>query len=101
MAVTILHMTAELYNGIPLVFATHEVPDPENWGVIQEGHSEGYIAEKPSNASSPGIAWGLIGFTKHAGRGLFEGLQKKGEWSALPKYSLVPLISFKDITRTR
>lgn len=89
-----------------IMFATHKVDDGSKFGVIFPVISDIiYTAEKPKSLQGkPALAWGLIGFTKEMGTRLFKTYAVRGVKFGilLSKFKLeaLPLVWFKDITRT-
>ena len=77
------------------VFALHNVPDRQNWGIV----SQYTVTEKPAE-SGPGLAWGLIGFKKKYGELLFYYMQRKNNPLNLRDCGFTYLKNFKDVTRT-
>ncbi len=84
--------------GCDAVFGVHEVNNLSLWG----GISPGSYCEKPSY-SIPGNAWGIIGFTKAAGKEIFTNLQTKNEPFYLGNFDVnfVFLEKFEDLTRKK
>lgn len=97
------------FDNIPLILATHQVSDPNNWGIIESHGNDKYLCEKPEfhlggdviKPTDTATAWGLIGFNKYAGFKLFEDMKQKNTWSKLPESYEIPLTSFEDLTRTK
>lgn len=76
--------------GNDVVFGIHEVPDPQNWGII-----ENYtLFEKPKHFTGKEWAWGLIGFSNGFGEDIF--LDKP---YFLKNAGFIKLTGFKDVTR--
>jgi dTDP-glucose pyrophosphorylase len=100
---TLVNMINLLYHNDPFaVFATHKVRDPQNWGVVRK-YKDGRlnIAEKPTGVIE-GVtydAWGLIGFNRYNGVELFSKFLTPGKWQDIPLSELIPLSSFRDVTR--
>ena len=85
-----------------LVAAVHQVPalDADKWGIISRTH----IYEKPfvinKEVKYYMKAWGLLGFSKEVGVGLFNNQIKQQNYKLPCEPSFVHLDSFKDITRS-
>lgn len=75
------------------VFATHEVSDPEKWGIIKDY----YLFEKPKDLPGPQKAWGIVGFKNHYGFDLFYNMRYNS--FKLKNAGFTHLLEFKDITR--
>lgn len=86
-----------------LSFATFEVQDPSQWGIVLPGDLE--IVEKPAQVTKQFLAWGLIGFRKQAGLSLFEDLRISSKDHLFKKIEnqnvgFISLESYQDITRS-
>ena len=82
-----------------LVFACHEVDNISKWGAIDNINKR--FCEKPTE-TTPGLAWGLIGFKKEVGEELFSLMSHRHEWLRMSScdFETVKLNSFTDLTRT-
>lgn len=83
-----------LQMGVGLCFGMHSVDDVSKWGSINDQ----YLYEK-RNQTSPGYAWGVIGFTQSHGRRLFKHLANSTWPFCIDRAAYVKLDSFKDVTR--
>jgi dTDP-glucose pyrophosphorylase len=82
-----------------VVYATHQVTDPQNWGIL----SGPELWEKPTDADFGTTAWGLIAFRGSVGESVFEAhLQttvNREKRRLLFSFSLFSLDLFQDLTR--
>ncbi len=67
--------------GWDAMYGTHQVTDPENWGMINK---DGRITDKPTNWKHGNEAWGVM---------------TMGHALAYPRILRLPLINFRDLTR--
>jgi len=92
----IQQMKHSLDMGCQAVIFTHEVKDPDKWGIIKDYT----IHEKPTKFTSPQTAWGLIAFKKDYGEILFDSMARKEPFS-LTDTAFIKLSHFEDITRKK
>ena len=83
----------------PVVFATHEVEDPNNWGIVGEEFGESFVVEKPTEPCV-NTAWGLIGFKRDiTGLDMFRRMCSRGSKKYFNKTETIKLRKFADVTR--
>jgi choline kinase len=83
-------------------FATHQVADPQNWGILDKRGEELWHCEKPTMASQ-NLAWGVFGFRYEGGEQILQQMLNSTfdhEWRSLGSdFRIESLDEFKDITR--
>lgn len=97
--VSIVNEVNKSLDSYDIVFATHQVTDPQNWGIVQGNRA----CEKPvkfGNNTDPSTAWGIIGYHNDAGIDLFKDFSRKEQWFYVGNNQKISLNYFKDITRS-
>lgn len=97
--VSIVSEMTEALEKFQVVYATHQVKDPKNWGVL----SDHDLWEKPTDPGFGDTAWGLIAFRGDAGTRVF-GSHLKSTLERKPvqvsmSYIGLRLEVFEDLTR--
>lgn len=86
---------ALLSSGSKVVFGTHAIVDPSQWGVI----SNNVLREKPMMSLAT-KAWGFIGFEKSVGERLFQAMADRRAFEIPDDVSYIGLSNFRDLTRS-
>lgn len=90
----------EALQQVDVVYATHQVDDPQNWGIL----SGQELWEKPTDPHFGMTAWGLIAFRRSVGEQVFEAhLQstlRKTKARLIYSRFEIRLLGFKDLTRS-
>lgn len=88
---------------VDLSLATFAVDNPQVWGCIDTRGPMLAMSEKPTIASNPTLAWGLMAFRSKAGRKLFELYKQTSishDWIEFSgTYKVRSLYSFIDLQR--
>lgn len=93
----ITNMHRDMQLGANASFGVFSVPDPHNWGIINNYR----IQDKPSRGlfDAGAAAWGLIGFRKGYGEELFSSLDLRRDATHLKNVSFQTVVGFHDLTR--
>ncbi|MES3038059.1 MAG: hypothetical protein V4736_09155 [Bdellovibrionota bacterium] len=100
---TILKEIGDLLTNTQVVYATHKVDDPKNWGIIDfTPENKPSIWEKPMNSVHTD-AWGVMGFQKSCGVQLLTA-HRNSQVNKVPqildfKCAQIRLEEFRDLTR--